>query len=239
MDGVVVDLLDQSVRAARHVDPAEDLQEGPGHVLPALVRVWVPVPLLAVDGLEPGPEDRHEDHSPARVLPLVVGPEDRAEHLVLAWILRRAVPHERDHFRPPVEAAEEKVLPLQFPKERLIGAILELLFEPFTVFMSWAHEAPRSEITAKAVETELGRQDVAVAAWNLWSYGTAVRGEETKEAGGYGQSEMTEATAIRRTSGTARSTSRRRSRRENLQFPRSWSSGHRRVRAWRCHRWVG
>ena len=69
-------------------------------------------------------------------LPLVVGPEDRAEHLVLAWILRRAVPHERDHFRPPVEAAEEKVLPLQFPKERLIGAILELLFEPFTVFMS-------------------------------------------------------------------------------------------------------
>ena len=66
MDGVVVDLLHQPVGTLRHVDPAEDVQERPDDVLPALVWVRIPVPLLDVDRFEAGPEDGHEDRPPVR-----------------------------------------------------------------------------------------------------------------------------------------------------------------------------
>lgn len=99
VDRVVENLLDEAVGAPLHVDPAADLEENPGDVLPALLRVCVPTVLLEVDGLEARLEDREEHRTPGgsssslwaskigrRISPLRIG--------------GRVVPHEGDDFRP-------------------------------------------------------------------------------------------------------------------------------------------
>ncbi len=117
VDGVVYNLLNQTVGTTVYIYAADDLKEGPDYVLPAFLKGGVPGSFLPVDGPEPGPENDEENRPPAVVTAFRMCLENRPKDFVGEVGIYGFVSHESHYVGPCLEAMEKRSLSLEFLKQ--------------------------------------------------------------------------------------------------------------------------